>query len=251
MAERSAAGQSIAMKPHPAPALTDSDLDRLQTLLAATPAPLEPLDVSALDGFLCGVLLQPKPVATAAWLPWVTDMDGRAAPDGPELAELQALAHRRHAELNHAIGQRDWFDPWVFDLDEDEAPDDGHTEAEDIDDPSASPVSQCLLPWVAGFASAMDAFPGLMALDNPELVEPLALLYLHFPREDLEDADALLAVIDTLEPPADLAEAVQDLVRALMLMADVTRPRPRVPAAGLRPRGGGRRPGAGGGQRRR
>jgi uncharacterized protein len=32
-------------------------------------------------------------------------------------------------------------------------------------------------------------------------------------------------VIQTLEPPKDLAEAVQDVVRALMLMADVTRPR--------------------------
>ena len=51
-------------------------------------------------------------------------------------------------------------------------------------------------------------------MDDPELVEPLALLYLHFDPDDLEDADALLAVIETLEPPADLAEAVQDLVRA-------------------------------------
>jgi uncharacterized protein len=59
-------------------------------------------------------------------------------------------------------------------------------------------------------------------------VEPLALLYLHFDPADLEDADALAAVIETLEPPADLAEAVQDIVRAVMLMADVTRPR-RVP----------------------
>jgi hypothetical protein len=81
-----------------------------------------------------------------------------------------------------------------------------------------------VLPWVAGFAAAQDRCPALMAIDDAALVEPLALLYLHFDREDLEDADALLEVIDTLEPPADLAEAVQDLVRALMLIADVTRP---------------------------
>jgi uncharacterized protein len=37
-------------------------------------------------------------------------------------------------------------------------------------------------------------------------------------------------VIETLEPPTDLAEAVQDLVRALMLIADVTRPRQTGPA---------------------
>jgi uncharacterized protein len=46
-------------------------------------------------------------------------------------------------------------------------------------------------------------------------------------------------VIDTLEPPEDLDEAVQNTVRALMLMADVTRPRaatPRAPARRPPPR---------------
>jgi uncharacterized protein len=48
-------------------------------------------------------------------------------------------------------------------------------------------------------------------------------------------------VIETIEPPADLAEAVQDLVRAVMLIADVTRPRAarppqRHPQRALRPR---------------
>jgi uncharacterized protein len=57
------------------------------------------------------------------------------------------------------------------------------------------------------------------------LLEPLSLLYMHFDAADLEDADALRAMIDTLEPPNDLADAVQDLVRSLMLIADVTRPR--------------------------
>ena len=77
-------------------------------------------------------------------------------------------------------------------------------------------------PWVAGFAAAMDHFPALMEVDDPELVEPLALLYLHFDPADLEDADALAAVIETLEPPADLAEAVQDL--SLIHISEPTRP---------------------------
>jgi uncharacterized protein len=82
-----------------------------------------------------------------------------------------------------------------------------------------------VLPWVAGFAAALDRFPGLMQIGDPQLLEPLALIYLHFDADDLEDADALQEVIDTLEPPSDLAEAVQDLVRSVMLLADVTRPR--------------------------
>lgn len=194
------------------PPLADADLDRLQTLLESVAPPLEPLDISALDGYLCGVLLQPRAVPSVQWLRFVTDVDGRAAPPGPALDELHALVHRRHAEIDGAIARRDWFDPWIYPLDDETA------------------VADSVLPWVAGFAAAMDAFPGLMALDAPDLVEPLALLYLHFDPADLEDADALAAVIETLEPPADLAEAVQDIVRALMLMADVTRPRAPAPS---------------------
>ena len=51
---------------------------------------------------------------------------------------------------------------------------------------------------------------------------------------------ALVAVIQTLEPPSDLAEAVQDIVRALMLMADVTRPRAAAQAPVRRPAPGSR-----------
>jgi uncharacterized protein len=193
--------------PAPAP-LGDTELARLQALLETVPAPLEPLDVSALDGFLCGVVLQPLPVPPERWLPRATDLEGRALPAGTDASELHALVRRRHAEIERAVAARDWFDPWIFDA------------------ADATSPSEAVLPWVAGFAAAMDLFPALMQTDDPALVEPLALLYLHFDPEDLEDADALLAVIETLEPPADLAEAVQDLVRALMLLADVTRPRP-------------------------
>jgi uncharacterized protein len=196
--------------------LDDNDLERLGALLDALPAPLEPLDVSALDGYLCGVLLQPRPVPEAQWLAHVADLEGRPAPPGPALDELLSLVRRRHAELDRAIGQRQWFDPWIFPLD------------------GEATATECVLSWVAGFAAAMDHFPALMAVDDPELVEPLALLYLHFDPADLEDADALAAVIETMEPPPDLAEAVQDIVRAVMLMADVTRPRrlPQPAAAG-------------------
>ena len=199
--------------------LTDAELERLQTLLDGLPPPLQPLDVSALDGYLCGVLLLPRRPPPARWLPHITDVEGQPAPAGPALDEAQALILRRHAEIDQAIGTRQWFDPWIYPLDGDAGP------------------SECVLPWIAGFASAMEQFPELMAMANPELIEPLALLFMHFDPEDLEDADALIAVIETLEPAEDLGEAVQDIVRALMLIADVTRPRivPRRPARPTRP----------------
>ncbi|TXC67308.1 YecA family protein [Piscinibacter aquaticus] len=188
-------------------ALTERDLEALEAALDRVPAPLEPLEVSALDGFLCGVLLQPKRVAEATWLPHVTDADGRPLPAGFDARPLQALARRRHAELDAAIQARQWFDPWVFELEGDDA----------------SP-SEAVVGWVAGFATAMEFFPALMALDAARLREPLALLYRHLDPEDLEDADDLLEEIESLEPPTELAEAVEDLVKATLLLADVSRP---------------------------
>ena len=187
--------------------LSDAELARLQDLLDQVPEPLEPLDTMALDGYLCGVLLQPQPVPAERWLKYVPDIEGRAVPPKYPLAELQALVRRRHTELGAAIADRQWFDPWIYQLEDD------------------APPSDTVLPWVAGFAAAMDLYPGVMNSDDPEVIEPLALLYRHFDPDDLEDADALLAVIETLEPAKDLSEAVEDLVRSLMLIADLTRPR--------------------------
>jgi uncharacterized protein len=207
------------MAPQP---LSDAEMDELQQQLDALAPPLEPLDVGMLDGYLVGVLLQPRPVPAAQWLRFVADSEGRPAPPGAALARVHALALRRHAELDRAIARRDWFDPWVYELDEDATP------------------SETVLPWVAGFALALEHFDGLTACDEAALLEPLAVLYQHLAAEDLDDADALLAEIDTLEPPRDLAEAVEGLVNSTLRLADVSRPRRAAPAAkAARPRGAG------------
>lgn len=201
--------------------LTEREIDELQSLLDAVPAPLEPLDVSMLDGFLCGVLLQPQRVPHTQWLAHVTDADGRALPDRFDAARLHALARRRHGELDDAITRRQWFDPWVFEL-EQAAGSPGHADA-DADD-AGPPEVDAVYPWVAGFATALELFPALLRLDAAALTEPLALLYRHLDADDLEDADALLEEIESLEPPVDLSEAVEGLVRATLLLADVARP---------------------------
>lgn len=198
---------------------SDDDVQRLQGLLDQVPAPLTPLDVSAVDGFLCGLLLQPNDVGPGQWLPCITDVDAQPLPAGFDAAPLHALVQQRHEALRLAIGARQWFDPWVFELD------------------APASVAECVLPWAAGFAMAMDRYPGLMHSESAAVLEPLALIYLHFDADDLDEADALQAMIETIEPPADLAEAVQDLVRSVMLLADVTRPRGRAtPAARKRRR---------------
>lgn len=232
------------------PALSEAELAELDERLAALPESLDTLDLCALDGFLCGVLLQPRPVAPADWLPRVVDLDGRPAPPGCDLPRLQALVLRRHGELERAISARQWFDPWVFELEEGaETAGQAAEEGALLDGPR-----DAVLPWAAGFAAAMDLFPGLMAMDHPGLTEPLALIYAAFDPDDLEDADELLAVIETLEPPSDMAEAVEDLVRAVLLLADVSRPRREAPRGARRPGrpqgpGRGGRGGGGGGAR--
>lgn len=192
----------------------------LQAELDRVPAPLEPLDASMLDGYLCAVLVQPQRIAEARWMPHITDVDGRPVPAGFDATRLQMFVRRRHAELDAAIERRDWFDPWVFELDDSEA---GGAAA--------------VYPWVAGFATALELFPALMRGDPRPLTEALALLYRHLDPDDLEDADELLEEIESLEPPADLSEAVEELVRATLLLADIARPRHTPP-----PRPGPRRP---------
>jgi uncharacterized protein len=193
---------------------TDADIEELDRLLAGIPEPFQAMDTSALDGYLCGVLLQPVTISPQDWLPLVFDIDARPVPAHAAVHRIAELARRRCAELHQAIEARQWFDPWIY-------------EGED-DDLSAV---EAQLPWVAGFAAAMDRFPGLMALDNPQLLEPLAVLYAAFDPDDLEDADELLPLIEALEPPTTLAEAAEDLVRSVLLLADVSRPRRREPAA--------------------
>ena len=205
-------------------AWTDAERDELQALLDRVPPPLEALDVSMLDGYLCGVLVQPQPVAAARWLAHVTDTDGRPLPGHFDARRLHALAQRRHAELDRAIGARQWFDPWVFELEAE--PEEAPADADDWDEEGFDPgASDAVYPWVAGFATALELFPALLRSGTPSaLTEPLALLYRHLDPGDLEDADELIETIDSLEPPADLAEAVEGLVRATLLLADVGRP---------------------------
>lgn len=215
--------------------LDERDIDELQALLDRVPAPLEPLDISMLDGFLCGVLLQPQMVPASQWLPHLTDADGRALPASFDATRLQALALRRHAELNDAIRNRQWFDPWVFEM--------GPADEDDADDSDEPHETDAVYPWVAGFATAQEYFPGLMQFDAGALTAPLALLYRHLDPDDLEEADDLIEEIESLEPPADLSAAVEELVRATLLLADISRPRPQAGRPNRPPaRGPARRP---------
>ena len=213
-------------RPAPTTDLNDAEFQALDELLAAAPAPLEAMDAVMLDGYLCGVIVQPAPIAPETWLPWVLDAQGRAFaadPAWPDYPRARALMLRRHAALNRAIEGEGWFDPLILE------PDDGADDAEppaadgDADGLAAlNPVSRALAPWVAGFHFACVTFPGLLEHDEPAVATTLARLWRHLPAEG-DDERELVAVLDRELPLASLEDAIGDLVDAVAELAELTR----------------------------
>ena len=166
--------------------LTDAEFAELDDLLLETPEPLEPLDAVMLDGYLCGVIVQPVLLEPATWLAHVFDFDGRPLPDDVDqawLARTTALIMRRHAALNRAIVEDGWFDPLVLEFD-DEHPREPVPEGEIDHMAGLSPVSQSLMPWVAGFHHAAETFPDLAEMPDDAVMAALARLYRHLRVED-------------------------------------------------------------------
>jgi uncharacterized protein len=197
--------------------LTDAELDELDGLLQAAPDPCEPLDVLMLDGYLVGVLVQPRVVPSSEWLPPVFDLEGRALPDDIDpawLARCQALIERRQQSLNAAISEGGWFDPLIVDTDR--APPVSEYE------PVQSPVSRALLPWAAGFHWAQECLPDLGDLDDDAIANALARIYRHLPAETDDDRE-VVAVLDREHPLATLDAGIEDLVHAVVDLWDLTR----------------------------
>ena len=196
--------------------LTDAEFDELDTLLQATPQPHEPLDVLMLDGYLVGVLVQPRVVPTEEWLARVFDLEGGALPasaDAAWLARCRSLIERRQLALNAALSEDGWFDPMVVDTDR--APPVSEYE------PVQSPVSRALLPWAAGFHWAQECFPELGHSDEDAVASALARIYRHLPAQTDEDRE-VVAILEREQPLATLDEGIEDLVLAAVDLWDLT-----------------------------
>ena len=203
----------------PTRALTDAEFEELDQLLAATPEPFEPLDAVMLDGYLCGVLVQPVLIEIEAWLPHVFDFDGQPLPDDADPAwreRVTALITRRHAALNRSMTEDGWFDPLILEPDDFNPP--------RTDDPAASlnPVSQSLMPWVAGFQHALESFPDLLELPDPAVDIALARLYRHLPAQSDEERE-VVATLDKEHPLPTLDDAIEDLIVVVADLDDLTR----------------------------
>ncbi|MCH7342684.1 UPF0149 family protein [Pelomonas sp. CA6] len=214
--------------------LSDAEFGELDDLLADTPEPLQPLDASMLDGYLCGVLVQPRLIPIEEWLPPIFDYDGGQLPEDVDpawLARVRTLVARRQAALNQSMLEQGWFYPLVLDL-EAEADGDAQGQAAPETSPETAapvdtqgeaapdegqpalpedPITRSLLPWVAGFEYAAITFPDLHEQADDNVQALLARLYRHLPAETDEEKE-IVATLEREHPLKNLDEAIEDLV---------------------------------------
>lgn len=208
--------------------LTDAEFAELDELLAATPKPMEALDAVMLDGYLCGVLVQPVLLKTEEWLPFVFDASGQPLPDSVDpswSARTHYLILQRHAALNRCMAEDGWFNPLILEPDEDADSEDAG-QAEDNDAAQAfkalPPVSQALMPWVTGLLLATEQFTALSDMPNDAVHVALARLYRHLPAQTDEER-ALVATLNQEHPLTTLDNAIEELVVTVADLWDLTR----------------------------
>ena len=212
--------------------LNDAEFAELDELLASTPEPLQPVDVVMLDGFLCGMIVQPVLRQPQEWLHHVFDFDGNALPADVDAAWLErttSLVVRRYNALNRALVEDGWFNPLILEPD-DEADGDAEAEptaeadgdAEGGEPEAANPVSQALLPWAAGFLHANLTHPELTEMADDAVAISLARIYRHLPAET-DDEREVVATLDREAPLASLDDAIEELVAAVADLDELTR----------------------------
>jgi uncharacterized protein len=202
--------------------LNNAELDELDELLAQAPAPLEPLDLVMLDGYLCGVLVQPSLLSADQWLPPVFDLEGRALPQDadPRWRERCAsLIERRRAALNEGLAEDGWFDPILH-----ESPELALESAEADVLRELPESSRPLFAWVAGFQYACTVFPQLTELADEPVIDALDRVFRHLPPETDEDREIVQRLQREL-PLKSVDEAVEDLVLAVADLWELTRER--------------------------
>ncbi len=210
---------------NPATDLTDAEIAELDDLLAAVPQPLEALDVVMLDGYLCGVLVQPEAIDIQTWLPPACDWNLVDGQDGGQVLtadtvgwhsakheRLMNLAQRRLDALNRSLVEQGWFDPIVMEAVDDE----GNPLA------GKDAIAATLAPWVVGFEHALAQFPGLEDLPVSGVPDLLACVRRHLPDQD-EDEQAFTKALDAEHPLKSLDAALEDLVVNVVDLADIGR----------------------------
>ena len=120
--------------------LSESELDRLEELLAALPQENVPMSLSELDGFITGLLTCPDVIAISEWMPvvWGTHGDARF-PDLETASETIELVIAHYNALAEQISGSRWLAPIYG-----------------IESNSGATLWE---PWINGFTSAQGLRP--------------------------------------------------------------------------------------------
>ncbi len=196
------------------PTLSDAEINAIDELLAAVPAPFETVDAVILDGYLAGVLVQPVIIQPEEWLAPIFGTEGIPEPGIPGWTEAQhtkliSLITRRKDEMLRGILEDGWFDP-IVPMIEDE---DGKVlEGKD--------ALEGIGYWAAGFEWALANFPQLedAALSGvPDLLDSIGR---HLPEQD-ETQQAMTKALDDEHPLKNIDEAIEALVFDVVDLAQI------------------------------
>ncbi len=209
--------------------LNNAELDELDALLQQAPDPLDPLDVVALDGYLCAVAVQPRIVPPADWLARALDTDGSRWPpaeiDPAWLARVQGLLQRRFEALVRGLSEDRVFDPVVSDTGQrsQTGPDGDRQDQAEPDELESKvpPHSRALLSWASGFLYGAQVFESL--IEHPDDAVHLAMsrILRHLPPDTDEDRE-LVAELDRQQPLQSESQAIEDAVDAAVTLWDLT-----------------------------
>ncbi len=204
--------------------LSDAEFAELDALLADIPEPLEPLDGVMLDGFLCGVIVQPVLLEVDAWLPYAFDAGGHrwgeAEPSAEQL-RARSLILRRYAALNRSIAEFGSFDPFVLEADDEPDEKDAKHDKDETPPAPLDSIGATLLPWVAGFEQAVHLLPALADLDEPQVATTLARLFRFLPEDDEQGTAAL---VKRERPLATFEDAIAEVVACVAELYELTVP---------------------------
>ena len=196
------------------PALTDAEINEIDELLAAVPAPFETVDAVILDGYLAGVLVQPVLLQPEDWLPPIFGTEGmpEAGIEGWSEAQhdrLVSLITRRKDEILRGILEDGWFDPIVPMIEDDDGkPAEGKDALEGIG------------YWAAGFEWALANFPQLEEAALSGVPDLLDSIWRHLPDQD-ETQQAMTKALDEEHPLKNLDEAIEALVFDVVDLAQI------------------------------
>ncbi len=196
-----------------APTLTDAEIHEIDELLAQVPEPYETLDAVILDGYLCGVLVQPVQLTPEQWLPPIFGTEGIPVV-GPKWSQKQhdrlvQLIQRRYDELLHGILEDGWFDPLV-----------PLVEDEDGQVLTGKDAFEGIGYWVAGFEWALANFPQLEEAALSGVPDLLDSLWRHLPDQD-DTQKAMTKALDEEHPLKNMDEASEALVFDVVDLAGI------------------------------